>query len=91
MIKSIRLTIIGSVQGVFFRQFVKENADKHKLKGYVRNLDDGKVEVFIEGQNDNIDAMIAICKRGPQHSQIRDVNEKSESFQDFKEFKVLNF
>ena len=91
MIKSIRLTIVGSVQGVFFRQFVKEEADKHKLKGYVRNLDDGKVEVFIEGQNEDIDAMIAICKRGPQHSQIRSVDEKSESFQDFKEFKALNF
>ena len=91
MIKSTRLTITGSVQGAFFRQFIKENANKHKLKGYVRNLEDGKVEVFLEGQNEDIDAMISICKRGPQHSQIRHVDEKSESFQDFKEFKVLNF
>ena len=91
MIKSTRLTIIGSVQGVFFRQFIKENADKLKIKGYVRNLEDGKVEVFLEGQNEDLDAMIAICKRGPQHSQIRNVDEKSESFQDFKEFKVLSF
>ncbi len=91
MIKSIRLTIIGSVQGVFFRNFVKENADKHKIKGYVRNLENGSVEVFLEGQNEDLEAMIAICKRGPQHSQIRNIIEKPESFQDFKEFKVLSF
>ena len=91
MKKSIRLTISGSVQGVFFRQFVKEQADKHGIKGYVRNLEDGRVEVFIEGDINSVDQMVPLCKRGPQHSQIRNVEEKEEKFQGFKEFKILRF
>ncbi|MAG38373.1 acylphosphatase [Candidatus Pacearchaeota archaeon] len=90
MKKSIRLYLSGSVQGVFFRQFIKENADKRRVKGYVRNLsDDGRVEIFLEGNSEDVDSLIAICKRGPQHAQIRNVEEKEEKFQDFKEFKIL--
>ncbi len=89
MKKSIRLTISGSVQGVFFRQFIKQNADKKSVKGYVRNLEDGRVEVFLEGDSEDVDFLIALCKRGQQHSQIRSVEEKPENFQDFKEFKIL--
>ena len=89
MKKSKRIFIKGSVQGVFFRQFIKDNADKNNIKGYVRNLEDGRVEIFLEGDVDSIDKMTAICKRGPQHAQIRSVEEKDETFQDFKEFKIL--
>jgi acylphosphatase len=89
MRKSIRLHIIGSVQGVFFRQFIKDNADKKNIKGYVRNLEDGRVEIFAEGEKDAVDAFIPLCKRGPQHSQVRSTEEKKEPFQDFKEFKIL--
>lgn len=91
MKKSIRLYITGSVQGIFFRQFVKDHADKRKIRGYVRNLEDGRVEIFLEGNQEDVDAMASICKRGPQHSQIRNVEEKKESFQDFKEFKIIRF
>lgn len=89
MKKSIRLFITGSVQGIFFRQFVKDKADKLGVKGYVRNLEDGRVEIFIEGNKDNVEQMLVFCKQGPQHAQIRSIEEKQESFQDFKEFKIL--
>lgn len=89
MKKSMRIYIKGSVQGVFFRQFIKDHADKNGIRGYVRNLDDGRIEIFIEGDSEKVEDMIQICKRGPQHSQIRSVEEKKESFQDFKEFKIL--
>jgi len=89
MKKSIRLFITGSVQGIFFRQFVKDKADKMGVKGYVRNLEDGRVEIFIEGNKDNVEQMLNLCKQGPQHAQIRNIEEKPESFQDFKEFKIL--
>ena len=91
MKKSVRLYITGSVQGIFFRQFVKDNAEKRNVRGFVRNLEDGRVEIFLEGAMDDVDSMISICKRGPQHSQIRSVEEKPERFQDFKEFKILRF
>jgi len=91
MKKSVRLFITGSVQGVFFRQFVKDNAVKNNVRGFVRNLENGKVEIFLEGDGESVDSMAEICKRGSPHSQIRNVETKEEKFQDFKEFKVLNF
>jgi acylphosphatase len=89
MKKSLRLFITGTIQGVFFRQFIKDNAEKNKIKGYVRNLQDGRVEIFIEGNQDDVENMASICKRGPKYAKIRAIEEKPESFQDFKEFNIL--
>jgi len=89
MKKSIRLLISGTVQGVFFRRFVKDNADKNDVRGFVRNLEDGRLEVFLEGDSEKVDNMIAICRRGPAHSNLRKLEEKDEKFQDFKDFKIL--
>lgn len=90
MKKAVRLYIQGSVQGIFFRQFVQENAEKNDVKGFVRNLEDGRVEIFIEGDLDNVVKMIELCKKGQKHSQIRNVEEKDEKFQGLKEFKILH-
>jgi len=90
MKKSIRLYITGIVQGVFFRGFVKENAEKLNIKGFVRNLEDGRVEAFLEGDADDVNKMIELCKKGPKHTQIKSVEEKDEKFQDFKTFKLLH-
>ena len=90
MKKSVRMYIKGTVQGVFFRSFVKEHADKNNVKGFARNLDDGRVEIFIEGDPDDVDKMIEICTSGPKHAMIKGVEIKPEKFQDFKEFKVLH-
>lgn len=89
MKKSVRLYIDGTVQGVFFRRFVKEKAEKRDLRGFARNLEDGKVEVFLEGDNTKVDEMIEVCKKGPKHAQIRNVEIKPEKFQDFRQFKIL--
>lgn len=91
MKKSIRLYLTGTIQGIFFRQFIKDHADNHQVNGYVRNMEDGRVEVFLEGNKENVEAMITVCKAGPRHAHIRNVEEKPEPFQDFKEFKILKF
>ena len=57
---------------------------------WLRNLEDGRVEVFLEGDIDNVKKMIELCKQGPKHSQIKNVQEKAERFQDFKTFKILH-
>lgn len=90
MKKSIRLYISGTVQGVFYRAFVKENAEKLNVKGFVRNLEDGRVEVFLEGNPEEVKKMADLCKKGPKHSMIKNVEEKPERFQDFKTFKILH-
>lgn len=90
MKKSVRLYINGTVQGVFFRGLVKENAERYNVKGFVRNLEDGRIEVFLEGQIDDVNKMIELCKKGPKHSIIKKVEIKPERFQDFRVFKVLH-
>ncbi|MEX0920184.1 MAG: acylphosphatase [Candidatus Pacearchaeota archaeon] len=90
MKKSVRLYIEGTVQGIFYRAFIKENAERYDVKGFVRNLEDGRVEVFLEGNVDNVNKMIEISGKGPRHSQIRKVTQKKERFQDFKSFKILH-
>ena len=90
MKKSVRLYINGTVQGVFFRAFVKENAERYNVKGFIRNLEDGKIEVFLEGDATNVNKLIELCKKGPKHAQIMNVEIKPERFQDFKVFKVLH-
>lgn len=90
MKKSVRVYIEGTVQGIFFRGFVKENAERHNVKGFVRNLEDGRIEVFLEGNNDDVDKMVELCGKGPKHSDIKNVEVKPEKFQDFKTFKILH-
>lgn len=88
--KSVRIYVDGTVQGVFFRAFVKENAEKNNVKGFIRNLVNGKVEVFLEGDADAVNKMIELCKQGPKHAIIKNIEIKPEKFQDFKVFKVLH-
>jgi len=90
MKKAVRMYIDGVVQDVFFRGFVKENAERHNVKGFVRNLEDGRVEIFLEGNNEDIDKMVELCKKGPKHAQIKGIEMRPEKFQDFKTFKILH-
>ena len=82
----------GTVQGIFFRQFVKEHADELKLKGFVRNLDDGTVEVVCEGEAEALDRLMGFLKKGPLHAQIRNVVVEEKKWSgDFDGFKILRF
>ena len=91
MKKSVRLYISGTVQGVFFRAFIKTNAEKLNVKGFTRNLEDHRIEVFLEGNSEQVNKMIELCKQGPKHSQIKKVEIKPEHIQGFRNFKVLHF
>ncbi len=90
MKKANKIIIRGTVQGIFFRNFIKENADALKLKGFVRNLDNGDVEIIIEGEIENVDQMHEICKQGPKHAVIKEMEIMEIPFQDFDEFKILH-
>ncbi len=90
MKKSVRLYVEGTVQGVFYRAFIKENAERYNVKGFVRNLEDGRVEIFLEGNANDVNKMMEIAGKGPRHSQIRNVSIKPEKFQDLKSFKILH-
>ena len=91
MKKALRLRITGSLHSMFFRNFIKQHAESYNVKGFLRNLEDGRIEIFLEGDSSDVDLMSSICKRGPKYAQIRSVEEKLEKFQDFHEFKILRF
>jgi len=82
----------GTVQGIFFRQFVKGHADDLKLRGFVRNLESGDTEVVVEGESEAIERLVGFVRKGPEHAQIRDVVVEERKWSgDFGEFKILRF
>lgn len=78
----------GRVQGVGFRYFVKRNADALGIRGYVRNEDDGGVLVYAVGDPASIVRLAAAVRTGPQHSEVRTVEEKEAAIQKFNSFHI---
>lgn len=91
MKKSKRLFLTGTTQLMFFENFIKESADNLGIRGFIRKLQDGRLEIFMEGDKDRVEQMTEICKRGHQHTQIKKFEEKEERFQDFKDFRIIKF
>lgn len=65
-----RFIIRGLVQGVGFRWFVWRQAEKLGLKGYVRNMRDGSVEVLAEGPESAVEALGRALERGPSMARV---------------------
>jgi acylphosphatase len=68
-----RVLISGRVQGVGFRFFAEDRAAVEGVHGWIRNLPDGKVEAFIEGDREAVDRVEAALRRGPSAARIADV------------------
>jgi acylphosphatase len=88
--KTLKIFITGTVQGIFYRNFIKETADSLGVRGYVRNLPDGRVEIVIEGRDDKINEMLEKCRQGPKHSIIKDVSFEEIKYLGLEGFKILN-
>ncbi len=83
MKQQVHVIISGVVQGVGFRQFIRSNATKLGLLGWVKNTPDNKVEAVLSGEKEIIEKMIAICRQGPFLSEVKKVEvvfEESEVF-----------
>ncbi len=92
MKKAAKFVVRGTVQGIFFRQFVKEHADDLKLRGFVRNLEKGEIEIVVEGESESIKRLSDFLSSGPAHAQIRDVRSEERKWSgDFSEFKIIRF
>jgi acylphosphatase len=76
--KQSHILISGYVQGVGFRRFVQKEANKLKLSGWVRNLQDRRVEVLVQGERSKIDKLIKKCERGPMLAQVKSIAHKVE-------------
>lgn len=79
----------GRVQGVFFRSEVRHEARKRGVKGWVRNLPDGRVEAVFEGEEEAVKALVDFCKTGPAGARVTSVNLKWQPFLgDYKDFTI---
>ena len=83
-----RVFVSGKVQGVFYRDATKKEADKRGARGFVRNLRDGRVEAVFEGEPATVDAMVAWCRLGSPLSRPTFVErvdgEREEGFTTFE-------
>jgi len=73
MLVARRFRVSGRVQGVGFRFFAQEAAAHEGLSGWVRNLDDGRVETFVEGDREAVERFERRIRRGPPAARIEDV------------------
>ncbi len=89
-LKAYRVIIKGIVQGVNFRYFVKTEADRLNIKGFVKNTLDGHVEAFFEGEEENIKEIISLSHIGPSNARVKEVKlYEQESPFNFKEFTIM--
>lgn len=65
-----RAVVSGRVQGVFFRDSCRSQAQRLGVRGWVRNRSDGTVEVVAEGRRDDVDQLLNWCQQGPSRAQV---------------------
>ncbi len=66
----IKVIVGGHVQGVGYRYFVKRQAEAYKVKGIVRNLPGGNVEIDAEGEPEQLEQFLAACRHGAPHGDV---------------------
>jgi acylphosphatase len=71
--KRVHVEVIGLVQGVFFRDSCRREAQSRGVAGWVRNTSSGSVEAELEGPDGEVDAVVDWCRRGPRHAVVESV------------------
>ncbi|MCS6988241.1 MAG: acylphosphatase [Chloroherpetonaceae bacterium] len=81
MLQRLHAIANGRVQGVGYRWFVQRAAERLGVKGWVRNLPDGTVELEAEGDSEALDALVTELKKGPIGASVREVKERRSTLQ----------
>ena len=74
-----RVKAHGHVQGVFFRDSVRREADRRGVAGWARNCSDGTAEAVFEGDADAVEAMVTFVRAGPGHAEVSHVDVVDET------------
>ena len=83
------LTIIGEVQGVFFRAYAQSKAQELGVTGWVANESDGTVTVVAEGPENQVNELADWCQSGPSTAQVEKVERKDMQYiGEFEEFSI---
>jgi len=83
-----RVLVHGRVQGVFFRDSVRQRADGRGLAGRVRNRDDGAVEAVFEGDQEAVEDLVRFCESGPSSAEVERVDVSDEEPEGLEGFAV---
>lgn len=86
---SIHCFVSGKVQGVWFRANTQKEAQQLGLTGWVRNLGDGRVELMASGTRDQIGALKAWLRRGPELAEVTDMECQEIPWREFESFDVV--
>ena len=78
----------GHVQGVFFRDTCRRQADAHGVAGWIANRADGAVEAVFEGDPDDVAALVEFCRHGPRGAEVTSVDESSEAPEGLSGFRI---
>jgi len=85
--KQVHIFVSGTVQGVFYRHNARKKAKELGIKGWVRNLYDGRVEVTAEGEEEDLKKFIEWCKKGPELAFVENIevewNDYKGKYEDF--------
>lgn len=88
MSESLHIIVKGRVQGVYFRAYTQKQAVKLNVNGFVRNLDDGSVEIVATGQTEDLEKLVAWCHKGPVLAKVNEVivnpQQTHEHFEGFE-------
>jgi acylphosphatase len=83
--KTLRLVIHGRVQGVFYRDSMRSEAQRLGIAGWVCNRSNGTVEAAVHGESAAVDAIVRWAQRGPQHARVErvDIAPDEDSYNSF--------
>jgi len=85
---AVHLIVKGKVQGVFYRKSTRKQALELNLKGWVRNMDNGDVEIEAEGDEKTIREFIQWCTKGPEKAHVTEVLEEWVPLKGFSDFNI---
>ncbi|MFC6755789.1 MULTISPECIES: acylphosphatase [Haloarcula] len=86
--KRAHVYVSGKVQGVFFRATTRDRAQETGVDGWVKNLDDGRVEAVFEGDPDAVDAMVDFCYEGSDMASVSTVEVEEEAPEGIDGFEI---
>ncbi|HTX31617.1 MAG TPA: acylphosphatase [Solirubrobacteraceae bacterium] len=83
-----RAIVEGNVQGVFFRDSTRDQAEKHGVAGWVSNRSDGAVEVVLEGPREAVERVLDFLAQGPPRASVEDIGIRDEAPEGLSGFEV---
>ena len=83
------MVVRGKVQGVFYRVSARDAAEERGITGWVRNRQDGSVEIIASGEEEAVRSFGNWCRQGPKGAHVTGVEWEEQAYQPFEAFTVL--